>query len=131
MGAADDRDAWTKHITKQEMARSVARAGTRSKYGAIRTEAGGRVFDSAKEATRYMDLALLQAAKQISGLTLQPRFSLDVNGVCLGHYVGDFQYVELANQTTIVEDCKGFKTPMYRWKKKHLFAQYGIAIRET
>jgi hypothetical protein len=26
---------------------------------------------------------------------------------------------------------KGFKTPLYRWKKKHVEAQYGITIREV
>jgi hypothetical protein len=30
----------------------------------------------------------------------------------------------------VVEDVKGFKTPLYRWKKKHFEAQHGIQIRE-
>jgi hypothetical protein len=30
----------------------------------------------------------------------------------------------------VVEDVKGFKTPLYRWKKKHVETQYGIEIRE-
>ena len=31
----------------------------------------------------------------------------------------------------MTEDVKGFKTPLYRWKKKHVAAQYGIDILET
>jgi hypothetical protein len=30
----------------------------------------------------------------------------------------------------VVEDVKGFKTELYRWKKKHVEAQYGIEIVE-
>lgn len=33
-------------------------------------------------------------------------------------------------QPYVVEDVKGFKTPLYKWKKKHVEAQYGITIRE-
>ena len=28
------------------------------------------------------------------------------------------------------EDVKGFKTPLYRWKKKHVEAQYKITVVE-
>ena len=31
----------------------------------------------------------------------------------------------------VVEDVKGFKTPLYRWKKKHVEAQYGITVTEV
>jgi hypothetical protein len=31
----------------------------------------------------------------------------------------------------VVEDVKGMRTPMYRWKKKHVEAQYGITITEV
>jgi hypothetical protein len=31
---------------------------------------------------------------------------------------------------TVVEDVKGFRTPLYRLKKKLIEAQYGIAIIE-
>ena len=52
-----------------------------------------------------------------------------VSGITIGHYVADFEYLE--GDVRIVEDVKGMKTPLYRWKKKHFEAQYGLKIRET
>lgn len=56
----------------------------------------------------------------------------------IGTYRADFSYWEppISDPTTtkhthVVEDVKGFKTPLYRWKKKHVEAQYGIEIREV
>lgn len=31
----------------------------------------------------------------------------------------------------VVEDCKGMKTPLYLWKRRHFEIQYGVKIRET
>ena len=112
--------------------------GRRSKYGAKRTTVDGIVFHSAKEAARYRELKLLEAAREIHSLRLQPSFPLDVIGgfvkdvrVQIGVYRADFDYFDVKADTRIVEDVKGFKTPLYRWKKKHVEAQYGIVIRET
>jgi hypothetical protein len=118
----------------------------RSKYGAIRTTVGGITFASKKEAARYGELKLLEQAGDIEGLELQPKFPLTTQlttGTVLGagkalagkypvigHYVGDFQYFDLRTTERVVEDVKGFKTPLYRWKKRHVEAQYGIEIRE-
>lgn len=107
----------------------------RSKYGAVKTTVDGIVFDSAKEARRYSELKLLEKAGEIHGLRLQPRYELLVKDVMLGEYRADFVYCRFIdrkreNGETIVEDVKGFKTPLYRWKKRHVEAQYGIEIRE-
>ena len=117
----------------------------RSKYGAVPTVIDNIRFASAKEARRYGELKLLLKAGEIRNLELQPRFPLRVSRsniqtnmpeTLLGEYVGDFQYEERDNALgydcwpRIVEDVKGFKTPLYRWKKKHVEAQYGIQIRE-
>jgi hypothetical protein len=47
-------------------------------------------------------------------------------------YVADFSYVDNVppHPMTVVEDVKGFRTPLYRLKKKLIEAQYGIAITE-
>jgi len=100
-----------------------------NKYGAKRTIVDGIVFDSKREAARYVALRTLLRAGKISGLQLQPKYDLTVNGVKLGKYIADFMYVE--NGSVIVEDSKGFKTPVYRLKKKLLKALYGVEIRET
>ena len=116
----------------------------RSKYGATPTTVDGITFHSAKEARRYGELKLLEYAGEIRGLRLQPEFTLcpwkaDHSDIrVIGKYVGDFAYEERmgedgssAEWTLRVEDVKGFKTPLYRWKQKHFEVQYGITIRET
>lgn len=113
----------------------------KSKYRAIPTVVDGIRFDSKREAARYGELKLLEKAGEISNLCLQPRFVLTVdnrnypdNGygrsIVLGAYVGDFMYVD-RHKGKVVEDVKGFKTPLYRWKKKHVEAQHGISITEV
>lgn len=107
-----------------------------SKYRAVITEVDGMKFASKKEAKRYTELRLLEKAGQIEQLQLQVPFPLHApnkNRDLLGKYVADFVYTELTGQDRIVrvEDAKGFKTPLYRWKKKHVEAQYGIQIREV
>lgn len=105
----------------------------RSKYGAKPTVVDGVRFASQKEAARYRDLKLLEQAGQISGLVLQQRFDLEVCGVCIGRYVADFEYLERegGRWQRRVEDVKGYRTPLYRWKKKHFEAQYNAKIREV
>ena len=111
-----------------------------SKYRAQPTVVHGFRFASKAEARRYTELLLLGQAGEIRNLELQPRFPLTVDGVTVATYVADFRYEEVAwngpkgidgTFRDVVEDCKGFKTPTYRLKKKHFEAQYGIAIRET
>ncbi len=87
-------------------------------------------FASFGEAARWRDLTLLQQAGEIFSLERQVRFPLLCCGVKLGHYVADFTYCTKAGEY-VVEDFKGYKTPMYKWKKKHLKAQYGYEILET
>ena len=118
----------------------------RSKYGAVKTTVDGITFASQKEATRYGELKLLEKAGEIRNLRLQPRYVLTVendgypeNGygrsVNIGEYVADFAYIVIGSRPVldrrVVEDVKGFKTPLYRWKRKHVEAQYGITILET
>jgi hypothetical protein len=100
-----------------------------SKYKAKRTEVDGIVFASKREATRYQDLKVMQDLGLITGLTLQPKYPLEVNGVKICTYIADFLYFE--NGERITEDTKGVKTPAYKLKRKLMLAIYGIQIRET
>jgi hypothetical protein len=108
----------------------------RSKYHAVPTVIDGIRFASKAEARRYMELKMLEKAGEIRGLELQPVFPLFVpdgassKRVKLGKYVADFRYRSGPRGLLVVEDVKGVKTPIYRWKKKHVEAQYGIAITE-
>lgn len=115
----------------------------KSKYRAKPTVVDGVRFHSQKEARRYAELRLLEKAGEIWGLELQPAFPLLVHVMRaakalaqggtfrIGEYRGDFKYHDRAGTVPyVVEDVKGFKTPLYKWKKRHVEAQYGIQIRE-
>jgi hypothetical protein len=94
----------------------------------------GEFFPSLKEGRRYIELAHLLAAGAVRGLTRQVRFPLIAGpNITIGHYVADFVYDEQVGQDWVsrIEDAKGMRTPVYKWKTKHFSAQYGIKIRET
>ena len=100
------------------------------KYHARPTTVDGIRFASQKEARRYQELRLLERAGEITQLELQPRYRLDAaGGEFIGEYRADFRYLSVGVE--VVEDVKGVRTSLYRWKKRHVEAQYGIAITET
>lgn len=110
------------------------------KFNAKRTEVDGIVFASQKEARRYQELKLLEKAGEIHNIVLQPSYPCEVLGVesrPIGVYRADFSYCECRRgekcerTCEVVEDVKGFRTPLYRWKKRHVEQQYGIQIREV
>ena len=101
----------------------------RSKYGNKKVELDGYKFDSIKEKNRYVELMLMQKVGEISALEVHLSFDLPVNSVLIAKYVSDFTYYREGNYC--VEDAKGFKTPVYRLKKKLMKAIYRIEILET
>lgn len=110
----------------------------RSKYAAVRTEVDGHKFASKKEARRYAELKLLERAGKIADLKLQPRIECRVAGyglVCT--YVADFFYIPVSKPSDnfhylpTYEDVKGFKTPIYKLKKRLVKALTGIDITEV
>jgi hypothetical protein len=94
----------------------------RSKYGAVKTVVDGVTFDSKAEAKRYGELKLLQAAGEIKGLELQPRYDITINDKFCAFYKADFRYIR--DSAMVVEDVKGMKTPVYNLKKKLVEALY-------
>ena len=105
-----------------------------TKYRAKRTEVDGIMFASKKEAARYQELKMLERAGKIERLELQPKFRIEVCGQFICTYVADFKYYEPGGRTVfsmIVEDVKGFKTPVYRLKKKLVEALHAITIEEV
>lgn len=125
---------------KRQKAQKSARAEKsqgRSKYHAQPTVVDGIRFDSQKESRRYVELKLLEQAGEITLLEHHKRFDLRVHPIeigvppTIGQYEADFDYLsEKDGRGWIVEDTKGFRTALYRWKKKHFEAQYGIKITE-
>lgn len=102
---------------------------SRSKYHNRKTEIDGFVFDSKKEATRYSELKFMETAGEIKDLTLQPKFPCFVEGKLICTYIADFQYYDVEGRH--VEDAKGFKTDVYRLKKKLVEALYNVTIEEV
>ncbi len=95
---------------------------TLHKYHAQPVEIQGIRFASKREGRAFLDLKLLERAKKISGLTLQPRFPMVVNGHKICVYVADFMFIE--NGKTIVSDAKGMRTRDYILKRKLFLALY-------
>jgi hypothetical protein len=101
-----------------------------SKYRNQKTMAYGILFDSKKEAERYMTLRSLLEENKISDLRLQQAYPVVINGVKICDYRCDFEYYT-NDGTRVVEDVKGMKTPVYNLKKKLIRAVYGFVIKET
>lgn len=107
----------------------------RSKYHAKRTSVDGIVFDSKREADRYLVLKGMEEDGTIEDLRRQVRYELvpafDVDGKHYRpvFYVADFVYMEDGKE--VVEDVKGMRTDTYRLKSKLFARRYGKAIRET
>ena len=101
-----------------------------NKFNAMPTTVDGIRFASRREAKRYSQLKLLERAGTISNLELQPRYNINVNGEYIGFYKADFRYFE--DGCRVVEDTKGMKTPLYRWKKKLVEVLFpGVKIVEV
>lgn len=88
-------------------------------------------FDSKREANRYMELSLLQNAHMISNLRTQVKYELipQCGKQRPAYYIADFVYQ--IGDSTIVEDAKGYRTDVYKLKKKLMKWRYNIDIHEV
>ena len=64
---------------------------------------------------------------EISGLSRQHPFKLDVNGVHIATYYADFVYTD-KNGKQHVEDPKGVRTPIFLMKARLMKAIFGIKV---
>jgi hypothetical protein len=108
------------------------------KYRAVKAQCGaGHTHDSKREAIRCNELHILQAAGEITDLTIHPQYWFVINGRQLKHpngrrvgYKSDFEYVE--NGMLVTEDVKGVVVrdwPLRRAVFVALFPNYNL--RET
>ena len=111
--------------TDTEKGQSTVKVPLKQKYGNIKTNG----FDSVKEYKRYQELQIMVQLGEISQLILQPKFDILFNNMKICTYKGDFQYLKAG--ITVVEDTKGFRTPIYMIKKKLMKIILGIEIKET
>lgn len=114
-----------------------------SKYKAKPVHDDGHRFSSKREHKRYLELRLLERAGEIRDLQLQPSwtFSVDGKGLLirsegypngrLAKYVADFSYVDTKTGELVVEDSKGFRTDVFKWKKALMELCHGIIVREV
>ncbi len=83
------------------------------KYGNRKTVIDGIKFDSKAEAERYKESRLMERAKLIKNLDLQPEFLLQDKFKYNGKteravkYIADFKYFDVAKGVYVVEDVKG------------------------
>ncbi|MCK5017669.1 MAG: DUF1064 domain-containing protein [Candidatus Peribacteraceae bacterium] len=99
---------------------------TKSKYRAVKAEVDGIKFDSKKEAKFYSDLKILKRAGMIKYFLMQVPFRI-TGGI---KYKCDFMVVN-PDDTIDYYDVKGFRTPVYKIKKKQVEHIYKITIKET
>lgn len=102
-----------------------------SKYKAVKEVVDGITFASRHEARRYRQLKLMEKSKAIQDLHLQVTFPLikkSEHGREI-KYIADFVYYD--NGHMVVEDAKGYKTDVYKLKKRLMAELYGIDIKET
>jgi hypothetical protein len=102
------------------------RMTNRSKYRAKRTVVDGINFDSKKEAKRYMDLKSLRESGEVAWFLMQVPFRLPGNTT----YRADFLVFWKDGRVT-VEDVKGFRTEVYKLKKRQVEDLYPITITEV
>lgn len=120
-----------------------------NKYHAKKIEVDGEIFDSKREAARYIELQYLQRAGRISGLQRQKKFVLvpaqyepettgprggKIKGKLLERevaYYADFVYFDEEEKDFVIEDTKGVRTKDYIIKRKLMLWLNGYQIREV
>jgi hypothetical protein len=97
----------------------------------------GIKFDSLKEAKRYQQLKILEKANEITELRLQVKFELqpsfkkDGKTIRKIEYIADFTYYDNKLGKYIIEDTKGYRTDVYKLKKKLFEYKYPhLTIKE-
>ena len=108
----------------------------KNKYNAKRVKVNGKNIASKKEGKRYIELLLQEKCGVISDLKTQVEYILLEAFVHKGEkirkisYFADFVYKR--DGVTYVEETKGFKTDVYKIKRKLLLNRYpGITFIET
>ena len=132
LGASKDRAVFEWGSGRRQREAFALHVGKANKYRAKRTTIGDQTFASKREASRFLVLKRLEESGAIARLECQPEYLLEIAGRKIAKYVADFRYVTTARPVRVViEDAKGYKTPVYRLKKKLVEALYGIEVVEV
>lgn len=112
-------------------------AKTTSKYHSKKVVIDGIEFQSHKEGNRYSQLKILEKAGLIKDLELQKTFELQEGFKLNGKshrkitYIADFYYYDNHLKRYVVEDVKGYKTEVYKLKKKMFMYKYQVELIEV
>ncbi len=120
-----------------------------SKYHSQKVSIAEEIFQSKKEARRWLELKNMEANGLISGLQRQKKFVLipaqyeeGTRGPRGGYkrgkllerevaYYADFVYFDEHEKDFVIEDAKGVRTPEYVIKRKLMLWLNGYQIREV
>ena len=109
----------------------------KNKYNNTKVEYKGIKFDSIKEMKHYQLLEYLQKIGEIKELKLQvpyeliPKYKINNKTVRKCVYVADFTYITTKDDKLHIIDTKGFRTDVYRLKKKLFEYKYGVEVEEV
>ena len=108
-----------------------------SKYKNKKVVCDGLEFDSQKERNYYLKLKALEELGLIKNLELQKEYILQDKFVLNGKtrrkitYKADFSYISTEDDKLHVVDVKGFKTEVYKLKKKLFEYKYQTELEEV
>lgn len=126
------------HISEEQYKQFLNNSTKQSKYHNKKVVYDGIKFDSIKEKNYYVALKMLEKAGIIKELELQKKFELQPSFVDNDGkkqraitYIADFFYYETVLKVYIAVDVKGFRTDVYKIKKKMFMYQYpNIVFKE-
>lgn len=109
----------------------------RNKYGAKPVVVDGVWFASQREGNRWWDLRMLEKCGEISQLERQVPYVLAPAVNLYGEkrkktalrYVADFRYFDVKAGHVVVEDAKGFESPVSRIKRHLMKSVHNIDVR--
>ncbi len=109
----------------------------RNKFNAVKTTIDGIKFHSKKESMRYSQLKLYEKGGLITDLRLQVPYELIPKLVINGKteraikYIADFVYFDTVHKVEVIDDCKGYRTDIYKIKYRLMKMIHGIDIKES
>ena len=115
----------------QHLAEKPVKKVRKSKFGNRKCVVDDIEFDSEKEAGYYRKLKILLKAGKIGLLELQKEYELNQGGTHSLKYIADFVFIDSETGEKKVVDVKGFRTAVYRKKRRLMWKVHKIKIIEV
>lgn len=107
-----------------------------SKYHNKKVFYGDILFDSKKECNYFYKLKLMEKTEMIKDLKRQvpfeliPTYKINNRTVRKMQYIADFTYITTNDNKLHIVDTKGYRTEVYKLKKKIFEYKYKMEIEE-